>query len=108
MGLFERDNLVRTLEELAERKAEIAKHFAGGRPADALAVVQTAVRSLAGPLAGSLDRLEGSSVVALIGKEKAGGYVELLRLEAQARAALGEEPVSRRLSERADSIARSL
>jgi len=108
MGLFEKDYLIRLLEQLSEMAAAITAMLAGGRARDALTEVSRARSLLAGPLAGSLDRLDAASVASLLGPEKARALVDLARLEARARAALGEDAAARAAEARADQIARAL
>jgi hypothetical protein len=105
MGLFEKDYVLRQIEKLNEFLAAIATHLAGGRPSEALALTMEAQADLAGPLARSLDRLDAASVVAVLGRDKAKGYAELLHLEADARRALGETASAHSLAARADAIA---
>ncbi|MGA3121377.1 MAG: hypothetical protein ABSF69_11475 [Polyangiaceae bacterium] len=106
MGLFEKDYVIRQIEKLNEFLAAIAAHLAGGRPSEALALTIEAQADLAGPFARSLDRLDAASVVAVLGRDKAKGYTELLHLEADARRALGETASAHSLALRADAIAR--
>ena len=107
MGLFEKDYLLRLLEQLTEMIAAIREAIRGGRGGEALATIADAQQRLAGPLAGSLDRLDPGSVVSLLGAEKARMHAKLLRLEAEARAALGEDAKARAIEERAGGIERS-
>ncbi len=106
MGLFEKDYLLRLLEQLTEMMAAIRLAIRGGKSREALGTIADAQQQLAGPLAGSLDRLDPSSVVSLLGLEKARTHATLLRLEAEARAALGEEAKARALEARAEGIER--
>jgi hypothetical protein len=110
MGLFEKDYLLRLLEQLTAMVAAIRGSVQGGKNAEALAAIAEAQDRLAGPLASGLARLDGSSVVALLGKEKAAIYVTLLRLEAEARDGLSDarETVKARAAEaRAEAIERA-
>jgi hypothetical protein len=107
MGLFEKDPVVRLLEELSKRMAAIRASLAGGSAPDALVAIDQARRTLAGPLASTLDRVDGSTVVTLLGREKAGAYAELARLEAEARRALGEEAAATRAEARAAEVTRA-
>jgi hypothetical protein len=108
MGLFEKDYVLRLIEQLSRMAAAIASLIAGGRSREALASIETARRSLAGPLASSLDRLDGASVVALLGPDKARAYAELAKLESQARAALGEDTVAKKAGAQAEEVERAL
>ena len=108
MGLFEKDYLLRQLEQLTKMIAQIVAHLTGGRSGEALQEIQAARQALAGPLAGSLDRLDGPSIVALLGTEKARVYVELAKLESQAWAAQGNDAAARRATERAESVERAI
>jgi hypothetical protein len=106
MGLFEKDHVLRQIEKLNEFLAAIAVHLTGGRPSEALALTIEAQADLAGPLARSLSRLDAASVVAVLGRDKAKSYAELLHREADARHALGETALADSLAARADTIAR--
>jgi len=90
MGLFEKDYLLRLLEQLAAMVAAIRTAIRGGKHRDALAAIAEAQQRLAGPLAMGLDRLDPASILSLLGAEKARVYAELLQLEAEAREGLGE------------------
>jgi hypothetical protein len=107
MGLFEKDPIVRLLEELTKRMASMRAALAAGNPQDVLAAIAEARRTLAGPMASTLDRVDGATVVTLMGKEKAGAYAGLARLEAEARRAMGEEAVGARAEARASEIERA-
>jgi hypothetical protein len=104
MGLFEKDYLLRLLEQLSEMAAAIRGAIGAGKSREALATIAEAQQQLAGPLAGSLDRLDPGSVASLLGVEKARAHATLLRLEAEARGALGEEAKARALEERAAAV----
>ncbi|HEY8038929.1 MAG TPA: hypothetical protein VIF15_04015 [Polyangiaceae bacterium] len=108
MGLFEKDHVVRLLEQLTKRMAAARGLVAGGRPGDALESIQEARRTLAGPLAATLERVDGATVVALVGVERARAYAELSTLEAQARDALGDGAAARRAEARASEVQRAL
>jgi len=108
MGLVEKDPLVRLLEELTKRMAAARASLAGGNPPDALVAVEQARRTLAGPLASTIERVDASTVVTLLGKEKAGAYAELARLEAEARRALAQDAAATRAEARAAEIDRYL
>jgi hypothetical protein len=108
MGLVEKDPIVRLLEELTKRMAAARASLAGGSPPDALAAVADARRTLAGALASTIERVDGSTVVTLLGREKAGAYADLARLEAEARRALGEEAAATRAEARAAEIDRAV
>jgi hypothetical protein len=110
MGLFEKDYLLRLLEQLTDMLAAIRESIRGGRPDEAIAAIVAAQRLLGGPLAGSLDRLDAGTVASLLGMEKARMHAVLLRLEAEAREAAGaggEEAKVRALRERAAAVERS-
>ena len=108
MGLFEKDYLLRLLEQLSEMVAAISAAVRGGKSRDALAMIAEAQQKLAGPLGAGLDRLDAGSVVSLLGAEKAPVYAQLLRLEAEARDALGEQAKARAIEGRAGAIERAL
>jgi hypothetical protein len=107
MGLFERDPIVRLLEELTKRMASMRAALASGNPEDVLASVAEARRMLAGPMASTLDRVDGATVVTLMGKDKARALAGLARLEAETRRALGEEAAAARAEARASEIERA-
>jgi hypothetical protein len=107
MGLFEKDYLLRLLEELSEMIAAISASIRGGNARDALASIAQAQARLAGPLGGSLERLDPGSVVSLLGAEKAKVHARLLRLEAEAREALGEAAKAQLVASRAQGIERA-
>jgi hypothetical protein len=107
MGLFEKDYLLRLLEQLSDMLAAITSAIRGGKNDEALAAIAQAQEKLAGPLALGLTRLDPSSVVSLLGAEKAAIYVKLLRLEAEARDGLGDGPKARAAETRADGIERA-
>jgi hypothetical protein len=107
LGLFEKDPVVRLLEELTKRMAAVRAALTGGDPRDALVAVDAMRRTLSGPLASTIERVDGATVVTLLGKEKAGAYAGLARLEADARRALGEETATARAEARATEIERA-
>jgi hypothetical protein len=104
MGLFEKDPVVRLLEELTKRMVAARASLASGAPGEALAILDEARRAFAGPLASTLDRVDGGTAVMLLGREKAGAYAELARLEGEARRALGEDAAATR----AEALARDI
>ncbi len=104
MGLFEKDYLLRLLEQLTQMVAAIVAAVRGGKNADALAMIAQAQQTLAGPLAGGLDRLDAASVVSLLGAEKTRIYAQLLRLEVEARDGLGETAKARAIEARAAGL----
>jgi hypothetical protein len=108
MGLVEKDPIVRLLEELTNRMAAVRASLAGGSPRDALVAIDLARKTLAGALASTLERVDGSTVVTLLGREKAGAYADLARLEAEARRTLGEDSAATRADARAAEIDRAL
>jgi hypothetical protein len=108
MGLFEKDYLLRLLEQITKMIAAVAALITGGRAREALVEIEKARGALAGPLAKSLERVDGASVVALLGDEKARLYATLARQEADALSALSEEDGARRATARAAEIERSL
>jgi hypothetical protein len=108
MGLVEKDPIAALLEELTKRKAAVRASLSGGNPRDALLAVDQARRTLAGPLASTIERVDGATVVTLLGKEKASAYADLARLEGEARRALGEEAAALRAEARADEIDRAV
>ncbi|HEY3817667.1 MAG TPA: hypothetical protein VGL81_10870 [Polyangiaceae bacterium] len=108
MGLIEKDPIVRLLEELTKRMTAVRASLAGGDPPGALAALLEARRTLGGALASSVERVDGSTVVTLLGKEKAAAYAELGRLEAEVRRALGEEAAATRAEARAAEVDRAV
>jgi hypothetical protein len=108
MGLFEKDPIVRILEELTKRMAAARAALAGGDPRAALATIAEARRTLAGPMASTLERVDGGTVVSILGRDKAAAYADLARVEAEARRALGEDGEANRAEARAADIQRAL
>jgi hypothetical protein len=108
MGLFEKDPIVRLLEELTKRMVAARASLTGGDPRAALLAVEEARRTLGGALASSLERVDASTVVTLLGREKAGAYADLGRLEAEARRALDDDAAAKRADARATDIDRVL
>ena len=108
MGLFEKDSIIRLLEQLTERMEGVRAHLAKGEPAEALESIGEARKTLAGPMARTLDRVDGSTLVSLLGRARARLYAELARLEARARRELGEDAPARREDARAGEIERAL
>ena len=95
---------MRLLEELTKRMAAARASLVGGNASDALVAVESARRMLGGPLASTLERVDGGTLVSLLGKEKAGAYAELSRLEGEVRRALGEEAAAARADARAGDV----
>jgi hypothetical protein len=108
VGLFEKNELVRILEELTRRKESIRAALASGDATGALAGIDEARRVLAGGLSSTLDRVDASTVVSLIGRERAQAWGELAGLEADARDASGDPAGARRARARADELLRAL
>jgi hypothetical protein len=108
VGLFEKDPLVKLLEELTKRMAAARASLTGGTPREALVLIDEARRTLGGALASTIERVDGATVVTLLGKEKAGAYADLARLEAEARTALGEDAAATRAEVRAAEIDRAV
>jgi hypothetical protein len=108
MGLIEKDPLVRLLEELTKRMAGARASLGGGHPRDALVAIAEARKVLGGPLASTLERVDGHTVVTLLGRGKASAYAELARLEAEARRALGEEALAAGAEARAAEVERAV
>ena len=104
MGLFEKDYLLRLLEQLTEMVAAVRGAIGAGKNREALATIAEAQQRLAGPLGASLERLDAGSVVSLLGAEKARMHAQLLRLEAEARDGLGEAARARTIEARAEGI----
>lgn len=107
MGLFEKNELVRILEELTRRKESIRAALANGDAAGALAAIDEARRVLAGALVSTLDRVDAATVVALVGRERAQAWAELANLEAEAREASGDGAGARRARARAEELLRT-
>jgi len=108
VGLFEKNELVRVLEELTRRKESIRAALANGDPVGALASIAEGRRALAGALSSTLDRVDAASVVSLLGRERAGAWGELAQLEADAREASGDAVGARRAHARAREIAAAI
>jgi hypothetical protein len=88
MGLFQKDPLVQLLERLT-KIAAIRAATAAGNVDEALAAIRDARALVAGPLAGTLERVDAATAASLLGPEKAKVFDELARLEAEARASRG-------------------
>jgi hypothetical protein len=108
VGLFEKNELVRILEELTKRKESIRAALAKGDPVGALASIAESRRALAGGLVSTLDRVDGATVISLLGRERARAWGELAELEAEAREASGDAAGARRAQARAREIASAL
>ncbi len=108
MGLFEKNELVALLEELTKRRESLRAGIAAGEVAETLAAIEEARRLLAGSLLTTLERVDAGTVVMLLGRERAQVYVELARLEAQARAAMGDAGAAQRAEARGEEIARAM
>jgi hypothetical protein len=108
MAALEDDYLLRPLGHMSELIASIMQSLGRGRPRDALALVEEAREVLAGPLSVSLALLDVSSVISVLGPAKARAYTRLLRLEAEARAALGQDGSARARRALARTIERHL
>lgn len=89
MGLFQKDPLVQLLERLTKMLAAIRAATAAGNVDEALAAIRDARALVAGPLAGTLERVDAATAASLLGPEKAKVFDELARLEAEARASRG-------------------
>ncbi len=107
MGLFQKNELVELLERLTQWLLAIRAAFASGRNDEALDEIRKARALLAGALGGSIDRVDASTVVALLGREKARVYGELARLEAEVQNARGDDAASRKASLRAEAVERA-
>jgi hypothetical protein len=108
LGLVEKDPIVRLLEELTKRMAAVRASLTGGSPPDALVGIDQARKTLGGALASTLERVDGATVMTLLGREKAGAYAELARLEAEAQRALGLEAAATQAEARAAEIDRAV
>ena len=108
MGLVEKDPIVRLLEELTKRMASARASLAGGDPPDALRTIDQARKTLGGAMASAVERVDGATVVTLLGREKAGAYADLARLEAEAHRALGEDAAASRAEARAAEVDRAV
>jgi hypothetical protein len=108
MGLVQKNELVLLLEDLTKRKEAVRERIAAGESAEVLAAIEDARREVAGAMRSAVERVDGGTVVMLLGRERAQVYGELARLEARAREAMGEEATAQREERRADEIARAL
>ena len=86
MSLFQKDRLIQQLEELTKMLLAIRSALAAGHVDETLTAIREARALVAGQLAGTLERVDASTIAALLGPEKAKIYGELARLEAEARA----------------------
>src|SRR5271156_4390839 len=85
MGLFQKNELIELLERLTKWLLAIRAAYASGRNDEALDEIRKARALLAGALGSSIERVDGSTVLALLGPERARVYAELARLEAEVR-----------------------
>jgi hypothetical protein len=108
MGLFEKDYVLRLLEQLTALIQGVRARLAGGEPAEALTAIAEARKTLAGPLARTLDRVDAGTLVSLLGRDRARLYAELSHLEGRARRDLGDEAAARREEAHAAEIERAL
>ena len=108
MGLFQKNELIELLERLTKWLLAIRAAYASGRNDEALDEIRKARALVAGALGGSIDRVDASTVIALLGRERARVYGELARLEAEVRLATGDDAAARKSSARADAIERAL
>jgi mannose/fructose/N-acetylgalactosamine-specific phosphotransferase system component IID len=86
VSFFEKDRLIKLLEQLTKMMLAIRAAIAAGLLDDALASIREARTALTGPLAGTIERVDAATVAALLGPEKAKMYAELAQLEAEVRA----------------------
>jgi hypothetical protein len=107
MGLVEKDRMEVQLKSAARHLAEGRAHLEGGRHPEALASIAEARKALAGPLGASLERLDGASVVAMLGRERARAYAEAAGLESDVRTASGDEATANKARARAAEIERN-
>jgi hypothetical protein len=108
VGLFQKNELIELLERLTEWLLAIRAAHASGHDDEALDEIRKARMLLAGALGGSIERVDASTVVALLGRERARVYADLARLEAEVRLADGDELAARKAGARADEIDRAL
>ncbi len=108
MGLFQKNELIELLERLTRWLLAIRAAYGAGRNDEALDEIRKARALLAGALGSSIDRVDASTVVALLGPEKARVYGELARLEGDVRLAMGDEAAARKATARADEVERAL
>jgi len=107
MGLFQKNELIELLERLTKWLLAIRAAYASGRNDEALDEIRKARALLAGALGSSIDRVDASTVVALLGPEKARVYGELARLESEVQLAAGDEAAARKATARAEAIERA-
>jgi Flp pilus assembly protein TadB len=108
MGLFQKDYLLRLLEQLADAIAAIVGRISAGEPREALEAIRQARATLAGPLASTLERVDANTVLSLLGADRARVYAALARLEGEARAKLGEEVAAAKASAWAEELERAM
>lgn len=91
MTMSERDYILRLVQRLAQTIASILGRARGGQTADALAAIDRARLDLFGPLRRSLDILDASSVMSLLGDvDRVRAYAMLATAEAEVRDMRGE------------------
>jgi hypothetical protein len=108
MGVFEKDYLMRAIQQIAEAIAGIVGLVGDGKHEEALREIADAQAKLAGPMGTGLDRLDASSVIAILGTDKARLHAQLLRLESGARQALGQSGKGSSVLARAEAVERAL
>jgi len=106
VGLFQKNELIELLERLTKWLLAIRAAYASGRNDEALDEIRKARALLAGSLGSSIERVDASTVVALLGVERARLYGELARVEAEVRLAMGDEAAARSARLRADELER--
>jgi hypothetical protein len=107
VGLFQKNELVELLERLTKWLLAIRAAYASGRKDEALDEIRKARALLAGSLGSSIERVDASTVVALLGAERARMYAELARVEAEVRLSMGDEAGARAASARCDAVERA-
>jgi len=107
VGVVEKNQIELQIESAGAHMGRARDHLASGRPAEALASVEQARKALTGPLGRSLERLDGASVVAMLGKPRARVYADIAKLEGEAHAAAGSDASASRAHARAAEIEQS-
>ncbi len=96
--------MIELVERLTEWLLSIRRAYEAGRNDEALAEILKARALVAGALGSSIDRVDATTVVALLGAEKARLYGELARAEADVRLAMGDEAAARKRRASAPTI----
>lgn len=104
------DYLIRLIQQMAALARRLRERLLGASEADAVAVEKEAgdaIAELLGPQVGLLTALDPRSAVQLAGgAERVAAWVALVRVQAEARRARGDDAQAARLDDRAAALER--